>query len=84
MKKMLSLLILISLFFNLLADTIVCPRVNWICCENSTVDTCKCLDKAVEATCGVSVKCDNDSQQPFYSKTGGAIDANCVLHINHL
>ena len=83
MKIILSLLILISLFFNLLAETKTCPRLNYIYWSSGSIDSCKCLNIAVKKTCGISVKCDNLSWQPIFTKDGGKMTSNCCLVINY-
>ena len=77
MKKILSLLILISMFSHLLGGTISCPSFNYICCISDSFDTCKCINLGVEEKCQTTVKCNLPSKRPIYIQDGKKIKATC-------
>ena len=77
MKKILSLIIFISLVSYLLAGRCSCPSFHYICCSSNYSDTCKCVRVGVEEECKLRVSCKNASQRPIYTQEGYSSKSTC-------
>ncbi len=78
MKIILSLLILISLFSYLLAGTITCPSLEYICCSSSvSTDSCKCLNKALKKKCQTTISC-NLPKKPILTIDKNGLSTRCI------
>ena len=78
MKKLLSLLILISLFSYLSAGIFSCPGYFYICCSSDSYNTCKCVNVDVETECKVKIKCNDVSKSPVYTQEGKNSKSTCI------
>ena len=76
--KILSLLILISLFSYLLAGTITCPSLNYICCSSTkSLDSCKCFNIAIKKKCQIMTTC-NLPKKPTVTIEKNLFSTNCI------
>ena len=77
MKKILSLIIFISLVSYLLAGRSSCPSFHYICCSSLSSDTCKCVQVGVAEECKLRVSCQNASKRPIYIQEGTNTKSTC-------
>ena len=78
MKIILSLLSLLSLFSYLLAGTITCPSLEYICCSSSqSSDSCKCLNKAIKKKCQTTISCQLP-RKPILTIDENGLSTRCI------
>ena len=77
MKKLLSLLVLISLFSYLLAGTFSCPSFHYICCSGDNSETCKCIQNGEDIKCKLKITCKIPSKRPILTQNGNNYKSRC-------